>query len=142
MKQAARLAYEEVADRRLKAQVDQVKREDATNQVTHMENMEHINELKTHILILLHRLETLPQSGLGFAHRFHMSESCLIDIERSKLSLYILQARETVNFATLHLHVKKIQEMVRARETRLAQYKHQTRQALVHLHTNLVPPTR
>jgi len=135
MKPAARLAYEEAADRRLKTQVDQVQREDATNQVTHVENMQHINELKTHIFILLHRLETLPQSGLSFAHRYHISESCLIDIERSKLSLYILQARETVNFATLHLHVKKIQQMVRVRETRLAQFNSQTRQALAHLHS-------
>ena len=132
MNPAARLALEEAAGRRLKTQVDQVRREDAANQVAHVQNMQHINDLKTHILVLLHRLETLPQCGLGFAHRFHIAESCLIDIERSKLSLYILEARETINFATLHAHVKKIQEMVRAREARLAQYRQSTRQALAH----------
>jgi len=139
MKAAARLEHEEAAGRILKNEVDKVEREDSTNRAIHRQSMQNINALKTHILILLHRLETLPRSRMSFMQRFHVSEACLIDMEKSKMCLYLLEKRETVNFARLHAHVMKIQQMVHARDTRLAQYKQQTVEALGHCGRGVAP---
>ena len=139
MKAAARLQYEEAAGRILKNEVDKVEREDSTNRAIHRQSMQNINALKTHILILLHRLETLPRSRMSFMQRFHVSEACLIDMEKSKMCLYLLEKRETVNFAQLHAHIMKIQQMVRVQERYLVQCKQQTVEALGNSERGVTP---
>jgi hypothetical protein len=137
MSLVARVKIEENLGRQLDLEVQNVAHEEAAIAAQHYESMRKIRYFQRQISLQTGVLCDLPFSLRGCEYKMHVRELCLINIEKSKLYIYLLQTRETVNFATLQCHVAKIKSMIEARAIRLRLQKQQVCSALKTLTTKL-----